>query len=139
MACCNGARRNCRRRNKPFLREQVLVARGSAKEPGNDTEIDAATERILQGRLKDSPVDKVDVPLVRKQIREQVKADFQLVPPGYSRQWHIDLGFAKNFLKDKPLQLRVKFNSAQKSSSGTFVAMWQVGVPETARLWRSER
>ena len=93
---------------------------------------------FCRDRLKNSPVDKVDVPEVRKQIREQVKADFQLVPPGYSRQWQIDLGFAKNFLKDKPLQLRVKFNSAQKSSSGTFIALWQVGVPETPRLWRSE-
>jgi hypothetical protein len=121
-----------------ILREQVLVARGSAKEPSNDAEIDAATERILQGRLKNSPVEKAYVPEVRKQIHEQVKADFQLVPPGYSRQWHIDLGYAKNFLKDKPLQLRVKFNSAQGSSSGTFIGLWQVGVPETARLWRSE-
>ena len=121
-----------------ILREQVLVARGSAKEPSNDAEIDAATERILQGRLKNSPVEKAYVPEVRKQIHEQVKADFQLVPPGYSRQWHIDLGFAKNFLKDKPLQLRVKFNSAQGTSSGTFIGLWQVGVPETARLWRSE-
>jgi hypothetical protein len=92
----------------------------------------------LQERLKNSPVDKVDVPEVRKEIREQVKADFQLVPPGYSRQWQIDLGFSKNFLRDKPLQLRVKFNSARGSSSGTFVALWQAGVPETARLWRSE-
>jgi hypothetical protein len=120
------------------LREQVLVARGSARERNYDQEIDAATEQILQERLKNNPVDKVDVPLVRKQIREQVKADFQLVPPGYTRQWQIDLGFAKNFLHDKPLQLRVKFNSAQGSSSDTFVALWQAGVPETARFWRSE-
>jgi len=88
--------------------------------------------------LKNSPVDKVDVPEVRRQIREQVKADFQLVPPGYSRPWQIDLGFAKNFLRNKPLQLRVKFNSAQKSPSGTFVALWQVGDPNSANLWRSE-
>jgi len=120
------------------LREQVLVARGSAREQNYDAEIDVATERILQGRLKNSPVDKVDVPEVRRQIREQVKADFQLVPPGYTRQWQIDLGFARNFLRDKPLQLRVKFNSARGSSSGTFVALWQAGVPETAGLWRSE-
>jgi len=119
------------------LREQVLVARGSVKAPNNDAEIDATTERILQERLKTSPVDKVDVPEVRKQIREQVKADFQLVPPGYSRPWQIDLGLAKNFLRDKPLQLRVKFNSAQGSPSGTFVALWQIGVPEKTRLWRS--
>jgi hypothetical protein len=120
------------------LREQVLVARGSARERNFDQEIDATTEHILRDRLKNNPVDKVDVPLVRQQIREQVKGDFQLVPPGYSRQWQIDLGFAKNFLKDKPLQLRVKFNSARGSSAGTFVALWQVGVPETPRLWRSE-
>jgi hypothetical protein len=120
------------------LREQVLVARGSAREQNYNAEIDAATERILQGRLKNSPVDKVDVPEVRMQICEQVKADFQLVPPGYSRPWQIDLGFAKNFLRNKPLQLRVKFNSAQKSPSGTFVALWQVGDPNSANLWRSE-
>ncbi|MGA2241698.1 MAG: ABC transporter permease [Verrucomicrobiota bacterium] len=120
------------------LREQVLVARGSAREQNFNAEIDDATERILQGRLKNNPVDKVDLPEVRKQIREQIKADFQLVPPGYTRQWQIDLGFAKNFLHDKPLQLRVKFNSAQASASGTFAALWQAGVPETARFWRSE-
>ena len=79
------------------LREQVLVARGSAREQNFDAEIDAETERILQDRLKNSPVEKADVPVVRKQIREQVKADFQLVPPGYTRQWQIDLGFAKNY------------------------------------------
>jgi hypothetical protein len=121
-----------------ILREQVLVARGSAKPENVDAQIDMETERILQGRLKNSPVDKVDLPEVRRQIREQVKADFQLVPPGYTRPWQIDLGLAKNFLRDKPLQLRVKFNSANKSSSGTFLAAWQVGVPGTTNFWQSE-
>jgi hypothetical protein len=120
------------------LREQVLVARGSAKEKSNDAEIDAETGRILQERLKSSPVETANMPEVRRQIREQVKADFQLVPPGYSREWRIDLGFAKNYLRDKPLQLRVKFNSANKSPSGTFDALWQVGVPETTNFWRTE-
>ena len=120
------------------LREQVLVARGSAKQPNNEAAIEAETEQILQARLKNSPVDKADVPEVRRQIRELVRADFQLVPPGYSRKWQIDLGFAKNFLHDKPLQLRVKFNSAQKSPSGTFVALWQVGVPGKTPYQRLE-
>src|ERR1700690_705001 len=38
-----------------ILREQVLVARGSAKEKSYDADIDKETERILQGRLKNSP------------------------------------------------------------------------------------
>jgi hypothetical protein len=120
------------------LREQVLVARGVAKEQSYDADIDTETERILQERLKSSPVTTVDLPEVRRQIREQVKADFQLVPPGYTREWQIDLGFAKNFLRDKPMQLRVKFNSANRSSSGTFVGGWQVGVPDTTNYWQSE-
>ena len=120
------------------LREQILVARGSAKEAKNDADIEAETDRILQNRLKSSAVEKVDVAEVRKQIHEQVKADFQLVPPSYDRAWKINLGSAKNYLGGKPLQLRVKFNAAQKSPSGTFVALWQVGVPEKTKLWRSE-
>jgi hypothetical protein len=34
------------------------------------------------------------------------------------------------------LQLRVKFNAADKSPSGTFTALWQVGVPETPQARR---
>src|ERR1700690_3226268 len=37
------------------LRNEVLVARGSAKEKSYDADIDKETERILQGRLKNSP------------------------------------------------------------------------------------
>src|SRR5450631_1206224 len=94
-----------------ILREQVLVARGSAKEPDRTAEINALAEQILQTRLKTSPVDKVNVPEVRRIIREGVKADSQLVPPDWQRTWRIDLGFAKNYLRGKPLQLRIKFNT----------------------------
>ena len=121
-----------------ILREQVLVARGSAKEKNYNAEIDAEAARVLQDRLKTSPVTTVDLPEVQKQIREQVKAAYQVVQPGYSREWQIDLGFAKNYLRDQPLQLRVKFNAAQKSASGTDLALWEAGVPGTAKLWRTE-
>jgi len=67
-----------------------------------------------------------------------VKAELQVVPPSYKRMWRINLGFAKNYLAGKPLQLRIKFNSAQKSASGTYGAIWQVGVPDKTKLWQSE-
>jgi hypothetical protein len=73
------------------------------------------TEQILQERLKSSPVaGSVDLPEVQKQIREQVKAAIRWCRRAIS-VWQIDLGFAKNYLRGKPLQLRVKFNSAQKA------------------------
>jgi ABC-type transport system involved in multi-copper enzyme maturation permease subunit len=111
------------------LRQQVLVARGVATEKNYDAEIDTETEQVLQNRLKANPVTTADLPEVRSQIREQVKSDFQLVPPNYTRQWQIDLGFAKNYLNGKPLQLRVKFESATGGTSGTFVGLWQIGDP----------
>jgi hypothetical protein len=120
------------------LREQVLVARGSAKEKSNDADIDAETERVLQERLKSSPVETANIAEVRRQIREQVKADFQLVPPGYTRQWQIDLSFGKN-LRDQPLQLRIKFNSAKNGGlNATYPLVWQVGDPQTQHIWQSE-
>ena len=120
------------------LHEEILVARGSAKEANSDADIESETDRILQNRLKATSVEKVDVPEVRKQIREQVKADFQIVPPSYQRIWKINLGAVKNSLAGKPLQLRVKFNSAQKSASGTFVAFWQIGDPPKTKFTQLE-
>jgi hypothetical protein len=120
------------------LREQVLVARGVAKGSNYNSEIDTQTEQLLQERLKQASVSSVDLPEVRRQIREQVKANYQLVPPSYTREWQIDLGFVKNSLHNRPLQLRVKFNTAQYNSpSSTFIGLWQVGLPETGKLWRS--
>ncbi len=120
------------------LHEEILVARGSAKEANSTAEIEADTDRILQNRLKASAVEKVDVPEVRKQIREQVRADYQIVPPSFQRVWKIDLGSVKNSIAGKPMQLRVKFNSAQKSASGTFLALWQIGDPAKTKFQQLE-
>jgi hypothetical protein len=122
------------------LREEVLVARGSAKPQSYAAAVETETERTLQARLKANPElnRAADLAEVRRQIRAQALARYQLVPPAYSRSWQIDLGFARNFLHDKPLQLRVKFNAAQKSASGTFLALWQVGAPNGTRFWQTE-
>jgi ABC-type transport system involved in multi-copper enzyme maturation permease subunit len=112
------------------LRRQVLVARGSAKEANMDAEIDQETDRVMKERLQQNPVSPADIPTVRKEIREQVKAGFQVAPPGYIHTWRINLGPAHYFLRDKPLRLRVKFNAAEKSASGTFLALWLVGEPD---------
>ena len=120
------------------LRDEVLVARGSVKPPNYDAQIAEATEKALQDRLRNTRVDRADLNLVRQQIREQIKAQFQLVPPGYSKRWRLNLGLAKNYLRDRTLYLRIKFNSADKSPSGTFTGLFAAGVPQKTALWRSE-
>lgn len=116
------------------LRDELLVARGSAKEPNHDAEIDAETDRILQERLRENPVTTAFIPEARREIREQVESDFELVPPGYSRQWRINLGAAKDFLRDKPLQLKIKFNAANGSPLGTYVGLWEIGNPDSTNF-----
>jgi len=59
------------------------------------------------------------------------------VPPGYTREWQIDLGFARNSLRGKPLQLRIKFNTAQVGLPRTFVGQWRVGELDSANTWYS--
>ena len=122
------------------LHNEVLVARGSAKPPDISAEIDSRTKQILSDRLKQNPqlanLSDADQAEVIKQIREQVKAGYQLVPPQYGKTWRIDLGLQKNFLRDKPLQLRIKFNTANIYSESTYVGMWQIGDPN-GNYWRT--
>jgi hypothetical protein len=120
-----------------ILRNEVLVARGSAKEPTHEKEMEAETNRRMKIVLEKAQT-KLDAKLLRQQIKEGLKAKNQIVPPGYVRPWQIDLGLAKHFLRGQPLYLRVKFNAAEKSPSGTFIALWQVGDPVTKRIWQSE-
>jgi len=119
------------------LRNEVLVARGSAKPDDLQAKIDETAARILDERLKRTQVTQADLPEVKKQIAEQVKADYQLVPPGYAKSWQIRLGERAKSLRNEPLQLRIKFNAAQKSPSGTFTAAWRVGNPPKTESWNS--
>lgn len=122
-----------------ILREQVLVARGSARPPDRAAEIEAQTQQAMQERLKKNPdlAGSPDLPEVEKQIREQIRAVYQIVPPETYRVWHVDLSSQKESLRGRPLQLRVKFNTASGSTSGQFTGVWQVGDPQKMHPWQS--
>lgn len=123
-----------------ILTNEVLVARSSARPPLPD--INADVQRLLQERLKDPTISAMDRTFVRKQIEEQLKAAYQLVPPSYRRRWEIPLGFAKNFLQDQPLYLRVKFYAAAPPGTAatpqTYDTGWAIGPPETAEVRRMQ-
>jgi hypothetical protein len=122
-----------------ILHDQVLVARSSAKPDDETPKIEEYAAQILAERLKQTQITKADLPEAKRQIVEQVKAGYQLAAPGTGKIWRIKLGAAGKSLENEPLQLRVKFNAAEKSPSGTFVAVWQVGdPPRTKSVWRSE-
>jgi hypothetical protein len=119
-----------------ILRNEILVARGSAKPPIPNYEEEA--NKTLQQRLKESPVPVNDVKFVRTQILQGLKARDQIAPPDYRKPWVIDLGVAKSRLSDRPLFLRIKFNAAQTSPTKTYPGFWVVGDFESPRAFRSD-
>jgi hypothetical protein len=120
------------------LKNEVLVARGSAREASFAEEIERETQQQLAQRMQSSPVAAVDMPMVRALIRERIKAEFQQLGPGIARIWRIDLGFAKSRITGLPLVLRLKFNAAEKTPSGTFGLLLQAGEPQKSKnLWQT--
>ena len=123
------------------LRNEVLVARASARPSSFSQELEVETQARLKKLLEERRLaaGTLDEKLLRQQIKEQLKADLQLVTPGTaSRPWRVDLGLARHFLKDQPLFLRIKFNTAETSPSGTFQVACRVGVPRETELWQTE-
>ena len=51
-------------------------------------------------RDKKNPEVKANLLEVRKQIREQIKAELQLAPAGSARSWEIELGSAARSLRE---------------------------------------
>ncbi|MEP6664231.1 MAG: ABC transporter permease, partial [Verrucomicrobiota bacterium] len=120
-----------------ILRSEVLVSRASVKEVLPD--FSKTIDDELQRRLQKSPVNATNIPVIRKQVEDQLKAGIQSVQGnGGYRPWHIELGAARDSLRNQPLHIRMKFFTSDASSSATFITLWQVGDPETKNFWRSE-
>ena len=68
-----------------ILRNEVLVSRASAKPPAFEKEMDEATDQQLKATLEKTKAGAVDAKLLRQQIKEQIKAELQVVGPAMGR------------------------------------------------------
>src|SRR5262245_23701500 len=90
-----------------ILRNEALVARGSARDESSP-DYNAEADRIFANRLKTqerdnkAPVSEADAKVLWNQIRAQIKASYEVVPPGHRREWNVKLGFASRWLHDQP-------------------------------------
>jgi hypothetical protein len=125
-------------KEQQVLWSEVLVARGIAREPMPDYKGDA--ERMLQERLKSTAGQNVtNIAALRQYAQERVRAEYQLVRPGYMREWEIDLSKQMQSLRDVPMHLRLKFNVAMENNANQYFALLEVGDPADGptRLWRT--
>jgi hypothetical protein len=109
------------------LRKEILVARGSLRPPAPDIERDV--QRIFEQRVQAMSVPPADQPALRKQLREFVQAAHQVAPPGVPKDWTIDVGARRAFLRDEPLFIRIQFYVARTNMTGTYFTTWEIGPP----------
>lgn len=124
---------------RQILQQEVFVARGSLKPPV--PKLDEKVEEIYRQRLKESPelASQLDAKELKRLIRQQLQAAYEIVPPGYSRTWVIDTKRVYQKVRNNPLYLRVKFHAAQRSERETFLVEWRVGSPAGPTVYREVR
>ena len=120
------------------LQNEVLVARGSAKEENVDAFVEKMADQQLKARMEKHQLGDADPNVVRAQMEQQLKMELQAVAPGGTRWWRIQLGAAKDHLKDQPLFLRTKFHTALTTQPDTVYASWQVGTPKKTAIWQDD-
>lgn len=110
------------------LRQDIFVARASFKQPPPDYAGEA--ERALQDAAKLNNIPDDQKPEVRKMLLDRIKSGSEVVPPGYMKRWTIDTGVLKNFVQDRPLQLRVRFRTSRYNDGETYPTVWIIGDPD---------
>ena len=86
MACCNGARRSCRRRSRKFCASRCWWRAARRNGGPESRKLTRRTEQTVAGTFESNP--DVDARICRrsgKQIREQVKADLSTGAAGLYR------------------------------------------------------
>jgi ABC-type transport system involved in multi-copper enzyme maturation permease subunit len=113
------------------LRDEIFVARASLKEPVRDLSLQI--ERVFQEQIKRIHPDESQLPELRRQVTEQVKAASTDVLPGYMRRWIIDMHTLPERTRNEAFQVRVKFHTADPNTEATFDTYWRVGPPNSPR------
>lgn len=115
-----------------ILRNEVLVSRGSLKEEPPD--IEPIVDRVFEQRIKEVPIPQSSHAMVRNEIREHVKSQFQVVAPNVARYWEMDLGLRRFTLRDEPLYARLKFHAASTNALGTYLVRIVIGSTNAPQL-----
>ncbi len=64
---------------------------------------------------------------IKQQILGALTAQYTEVPPGSRRGWGVSLHTLGDSLRDKPLQLRIKFHAANPNPDAQYTTFWDIG------------
>lgn len=123
---------------RAILFNEVMVARASAREATVD--FDRDVEKLFADARKRGLPPGTDEELLRKQLRNDARAVRESVPTDHLRRWVIDLSSAQERLRHQPVQIRTRFNAAERSPTDGYTMIWEVGPQDKPRMrLRQER
>ncbi len=108
------------------LRREVFVARGSLTEPVPD--LQPVIDAELASRVGAVNTNDMDFQFVRQQLEAAIKANYQIVRPGYVRNWSIPVGLAGNVIGNEPIFLRFRFYGTDTNALAEQLCEWRVGT-----------
>jgi hypothetical protein len=108
-----------------ILRNEVFVARASARRP--PLNLKPLVEANLKHIKGYSTFTENQLAEIRQQIAGTLTAEYTEVAPGFRRRWGVDLHTVSDRLRDKPLQLRVKFHASNPNPDAQYTMIWIVG------------
>jgi ABC-type transport system involved in multi-copper enzyme maturation permease subunit len=112
------------------LRDEIFVARASIKEPVPD--LAPKVEEILKAQIEKKHPSEAEIPELRQQITEQLKAAYSDVQPGVQRMWVLDMHKLPERTRNSPFRVRVKFHTTSVNSEATYDTYWRFGAPNSA-------
>jgi len=121
-----------------ILHDEIFVARASAKDRVQN--IQPYVDEVMKRRKPDPSLSSSDLAEIEKQVAAQVRFEVEAVPPGLWRRWVVDLSRVADKVTDQPLQIRVKFHTAQTSPDTTYPTVWRVGptnAPQSTMIEQS--
>jgi hypothetical protein len=114
-----------------FLREKILVARGSVTEKVPDFQ--PIIEEEFQTRVREEDIPETEWQAVRQHLRSAIINDYQTVRPGSARLWQLDFSGKQKSLKGRPLFVRLKIQTPDylqnEEDPNVYPTVWQVGEP----------
>jgi ABC-type transport system involved in multi-copper enzyme maturation permease subunit len=115
-----------------ILHQDIFVSRASARERTPD--LTPQVEFYMKRAVKDpSTMTGFDLAEIRKQITEGLKSQYTDLAPGMAHLIGIDLHTLRDHLRDQPLQLRIKFQTANANPETQFITLWRIGPTNSTR------
>lgn len=115
------------------LRQEVLVARASLKEPPRDFR--PLVTQAFQAWRKEhpGPLSPQDMAAVVREIEEQFKAADQVVGRDYVRTWKLEARQLRERLGQSPLHVRAKLYLPEYRPGAVVQGWWRFGPLQAAR------